>query len=32
MSEDEWNDAIEAKDYKKLNQHLYRIQKCASKD
>ncbi len=32
MEEDEFNDAIEAKDYATLNKHLYRVQKVARND
>ena len=32
MEDDEFNDAIEAKDYATLNKHLYRVQKVARND
>jgi len=32
MEEDEFNDAIESKDYISLNKHLYRVQKLTSHD
>lgn len=32
MSEEEWDDAIQVKDYKTVNQYLYRVQKCSSSD
>ncbi len=32
MSEDEWNDAIEANDYTVLCKHLYKVQKISSMD
>jgi len=32
MEEDEYNDAIEAKDYAALNKHLYRVQKISHAD
>ena len=32
MNEDEYKDAIQNKDYKALNKHLYRVQKCSTKN
>ena len=32
MSEEEWNDAIEASDYKNIAKHLYKVQKISKSD